>query len=286
MSEEKLDRRLTPARDDLAAAQLRGVVAAPRYVDGAARVVVAASAPLRRRPSSEAPQDTEALYGESVVAYDDAEGWAWVQLERDGYVGYLPSGDLGAPFKATHRVAVLRTHGYPGASIKAPPLRAISFGAVVNITRFEGAFAVAHDGAHYWSRHLAPVETVEQDFVAVARRFLGAPYLWGGRTSEGLDCSGLVQTVLRACGVAAPRDSDIMEASLGAPVQPGAPLRRGDLLFWRGHVGIIADDDRLLHANGFHMLVVEESFSEACRRIEAQGGGAVISARRLAADVV
>jgi len=276
-----LETRLNPFRPDLAAEHLRGLVEAERFVEGTRRGIAAPIAPLRRLPSAEAPLDTEALFGETLVVYEERDGWAWAQLERDGYVGYLPAAALGDAIEPTHRVATSRTHAYPGASIKLPPLRALCFSARVSIERVEGDFAVAGDGAQYWARHLAPVDEVEPDFVAVALRFLGVPYLWGGRSSEGIDCSGLAQTALRAAGVDAPRDSDMQEAGLGEPLPPDAPLARGDLVFWRGHVGLMTDTTTLLHANGFHMLVVEEPFAEACRRIGATGGGPVTSIRRL-----
>jgi len=275
------DPRLTPARPDLAAAFLRGRVEAARFVEGERRAVVESNAPLRRRPAPDAPLETEALFGETVVVYEEHEGWAWGQLERDGYVGYLPAAALGDFTPATHRVATLRAHAYPGPSIKLPPLRALAFGALVTIARIKGEFAVGGDGAHYWARHLVPTDSLEADVVEVARRFLGVPYLWGGRTAEGLDCSGLAQTAFRAVGIGAPRDSDMMEAGFGERLAAYAPLRRGDLVFWRGHVGLISGEDTLLHANGFHMLVVEEPFAEACRRIGATGGGPVTSIRRL-----
>jgi cell wall-associated NlpC family hydrolase len=276
-----LDKRIHPFRPDLAAEYLRDQVEAERFVPGERRRVVAAIAPLRRLPSPEAPLDTEALFGEDVVVYEERDGWAWAQLEHDGYVGYLPAAALGDPVEPTHRVVTLRTHGYPGPNIKLPPLCALCFSAKVSVERFEGEFAVAHDGAHYWARHLAPVDEIEADFVEVARRFLGVPYFWGGRSSEGIDCSGLAQTALRAAGVNAPRDSDMQETGLGQPLPPDAPRARGDLVFWRGHIGMLTDADTLLHANGFHMLVVEEPLAEACRRTEARGGGSVTSIRRI-----
>jgi len=225
--------------------------------------------------------DTEALHGEEAVVYEEGAEWAWVQLKRDGYVGYLPSSALGSGPAPTHRVAALRTHAYPRPSIKAPPRFALSLGALVAIERFEGDFAVTADGAHYFARHLAPIGAAERDFVAVAEKFLEAPYLWGGRTSEGLDCSGLMQTALAAAGRPCPRDTDMMEAALGAPLAPDAPLRRGDLVFWKGHVGVMRDATTLLHANGFHMRVVSEPLAEAKARIAAKEYGAITSVRRL-----
>ena len=282
MPPESFDRRITPVRADLAADGLRGLVEAPRYVKGRSMQVVEASAPLRRSPASDAPLETEALYGETVTVYDDSEGFAWAQLERDLYVGYLPLAALGAPTQPTHRVSALRTHAYPGPSIKLPPRLALSLGARLTIARREGDFAVTADGLWLWARHLADVGSTEADFVAVAERFLETPYLWGGRTSEGIDCSGLVQTALTAAGIAAPRDSDML-AALSDPVAVDRhALGRGDLVFWKGHVGIMRDAEALLHANGFHMKVVSEPLAEAKTRIAASEGGEVISVRRLA----
>jgi cell wall-associated NlpC family hydrolase len=275
-----LDPRLTPARPDLAAASLRGRVVAARFAEGTPSQIVAASAPLRRRPEADAPLETEALRGEAATVYEDAGGWSWAQLTRDGYVGYLPTSALGDWVEPTHRVAAPRTHAYPGPSIKRPPLAAISLGALLTIERIEGDFAIDTGGWHYFARHLAPADGFEADFVEVAERFLHAPYLWGGRTSEGIDCSGLVQTALTAAGIAAPRDSDLLEAGLGALLPAGADLRRGDLIFWKGHVGVMRDARTLLHANGWHMRVVSEPLAEAISRIERSGGGTVTSIRR------
>lgn len=267
-----LDPRLTPARDDLAAAHLRGVVEAPRFVEGEAREVAEPVAPLRRRPAGDAPLDTEALHGERVTVYaDDGEGWAYVQLAADGYVGYLPADAL-RPVSAvpTHRVAVPRTFIFPGPDIKLPPRGALCFGSRVAVRGEKGAFAAIAEG-FVFARHLSPVEAREDDPVAVAARFLGVPYLWGGRSALGLDCSGLVQTALSACGIEAPRDSDMQEAALGAPLPLDAPLTRGDLLFWPGHVALVEDPGTLLHANAFHMMVVREPLVPALARIAASG---------------
>jgi len=280
------DRRLTPARPDLAAAHLRGQVEASRYVEGRAARIVTSSAPLRRAPQADAMLESEALYGETVTVYDESAGWAWAQLDRDKYVGYLPAASLGPRIEPTHRVAALRTHAYPGPAIKLKPRMALSLGAQLNVLRREGDFSVTDDGLYLWSRSLCALSAREPDPVAVAELFLETPYLWGGRTSEGVDCSGLVQTALSAVGIAAPRDSDMQEAALGEPVaidDPKAPFARGDLVFWKGHVGIMRDSATLLHANGWHMKTVSEPLAQARQRIAAHNGGEVTSVRRFAA---
>jgi len=279
------DPRLTPARPDLAARHLEGQVAAARFVDGEPREVVDAQAPVRRAPSPDAPLETEALMGERVTVYEvDDEGWAWGQLETDRYVGYLPANALAAPGRpATHKVQALRTLVFPGPSIKLPPLAAPSLGSRLAIAGFHERFAVTAAGGYVPARHLAALDACEQDFVAVAERFVGVPYLWGGKTSLGLDCSGLVQLALAAAGVAVPRDTDLQEHALGAPVAPNpdfSNLLRGDLVFWKGHVAIARDAATFVHANAFHMAVAFESIAEAIVRIRATDGQPT-SVRRL-----
>ncbi len=275
-----LDPRVMPARPDLAAEHLRGKVQAPRYVAGEEREIVAAVAPLRREPSNDAPLETEALHGERAVVYEMGADWAWVQLATDGYVGYLPAQVLAPPGPPpTHRVAALRTFVFPRASIKVPPRDALPFGARLAVDRINGEFAVLSAGGFVPARHVVPAGTHETDPVAVAERFLGTPYLWGGKTSLGIDCSGLVQVALAACGIPCPRDSDMQEAALGKDVAL-AQARRGDLVFWTGHVGMVRDASTLLHANAFHMAVVVEPLTDAVARIAA-AGQPVSSVKRL-----
>jgi cell wall-associated NlpC family hydrolase len=275
------DPRITPARPDRAAASLRGQVEAALFVDGLARRIAAPIAPLTAVPDSRASLQTEALLGEAVTVYDENAGWSWVQFARDSYVGYLPTALLGNWITPTHRVATPRAHVYPGPSIKTRPTRALAMGARLTIERAIGDFLVTAEGWHLFARHLAPVDQIEPDFVAVAERFIDAPYLWGGRTWEGVDCSGLVQTALTAAGISAPRDSDMQERGLGTPLPADIPLKRGDLVFWKGHIGVMRDAETLLHANGWHMRVVSEPLREAVERIAVGGGGQITSIKRL-----
>jgi cell wall-associated NlpC family hydrolase len=279
------DPRLTPARGDVAAKHLEGKVTAARYVEGRIYEVIEPQAPLRAEPRSDVTLATEALRGEQVTIYDaDTEGWAWGQLAADGYVGWLPQNALAPPGPApTHKVAALRTFAFPGPSIKLSPMLALPLGSRLAVADIRERMAVTSTGACIPASHLVPVDVYETDFVAVAERFLGVPYLWGGKTTLGIDCSGLVQVALTACGMPCPRDSDMQETALGRPTGTGSDLRdlrRGDLMFWEGHVAIVRDGAMLIHANAFQMAVVIEPIAEAVARI-GDAGSHPTSIRRL-----
>jgi hypothetical protein len=281
------DPRITPARRDLAARHLAGIVEAPRFVEGEAYEIGAPQAAVRSAPSHEASLLTEALRGERLTIYEiNEEGWAWGQLAGDGYVGFVPASALCASGPLpTHKVAALRTLVFPGPSIKLPPMETLSFGCRLVVARVDGPFAITASGGYVPTLHLTPMETMETDFVAVAERFLGTPYLWGGKSSLGVDCSGLVQLALAACGVPCPRDSDMQERALGSALAPPfqlEQLRRGDLVFWKGHVAIVRDETSLVHANAHHMAVAFEAIASSVARIRV-AGGEIVSVRRLPA---
>jgi cell wall-associated NlpC family hydrolase len=272
-----LSRRRNAFRPDLADARLEGRVASQRFVEGAVRQVRTPSAPLRSAPDAKLGFENELLFGETVRVFDEAGGWAWLQIERDGYVGYVPaaalSGDVLTP---THGVKVPGTFIYPAADIKRTPLGQLSLNAAVTVTAQGERFAELATGGYVIGRHLRDAGSVERDVVEVAERLIYTPYLWGGRTRAGLDCSGLVQLALEAAGHACPRDTDMQVAEVGANILvPGdlEGLLRGDLVFWPGHVGIMLDGVMLIHANGHHMAVAIEPLSQAVRRIAKSGGG-------------
>ncbi len=273
------DPRSTPANGRVAAARLKGQVTAERFTEGTPHRLLRPVTDLLRRPDG--PRDRQVLLGEAVTLYEEADGWAFVELARDGYVGYLRAEALGPAEPApTHRVCQAATHVYPAPDMKTPERMRLSLGALVQVTGTAKGFAETPLG-HVPARHLAPLDRPEADPVAVAERLLGTPYLWGGNSRDGIDCSGLVQAGCLACGIACPGDSDQQEAALGRPLEADEPLRRGDLLFWKGHVAFVADETRILHANAHHMAVAFEDREAAIARIEAQGDGPVTGRRRL-----
>ncbi len=279
------DRRLTPARPDLAAAHLKGHVIAEHYVQGEVMRVCEEAVALSHEPNRETSIDTQALFGEEVTVYEvSEEGWSWVQLTRDGYVGYLPSEALRKSPEPTHKVIVPRTLIYPGPNMKLPMTGALPQGAQLHVSQLKDDFAQVSGLGFVWREHLGPLDHAASDFVSVAERFLHAPYLWGGKTISGLDCSGLVQVALHACNIQSPRDTDMMEGTLGSalPLRSDlSGLQRGDLIFWKGHVGIMLDATDLLHANGTFMQVTREPLAVARERIRSKTGGDITSLRRL-----
>ena len=280
MSAPTRDRRLTLVRDGLADVRLEGLVAAERFAAAVPMQVAAPTAALRKAPSALAEQENQLLFGERFdVLFEDGD-FAFGQARRDGYVGYVPSDALTPLAEPpTHRVAAIRTYAFSQPDIKSAIVGLYSLDALVTVEAREGRFVKVAGAGWITEDHLGAIGTGETDYVAVAQRFLGAPYQWGGRESLGLDCSALVQLSLAACNRACPRDTDMQRAFF--PEVAEADRRRGDLVFWKGHVAVLLDAETILHANAFHMAVAVEPLAEAIARIEAAGVGKPLGYRRV-----
>lgn len=274
------DPRVTLARGGAAAAELEGVLHASAYVEPLARRIVRHSANMVDKPDAGSELLDQALYGEAVDILTEEADFAFCRSRRNGHVGFVAADALGDPGPApTHRVSANAAFGYAERDFKASALGPFGLNALVCVVETDGRYVRDDRGVWFTSAHLAPIGVFERDPAAVAARFVGVPYLWGGRDGSGLDCSGLVLQALLACGIGAPRDSD-MQMALGAPADPTA-LRRGDLVFWKGHVGMMLDRDTLLHANTHHMAVAAEPLADAVTRIGEATSGQPIAYRRL-----
>jgi cell wall-associated NlpC family hydrolase len=277
--EEKLDPRVHPYREDLAASYLRGRVDAARFIDGVPCQVRSGFAAVKEEASFEARQSTELLFGEGFTVLDEQDGWAWGQNGTDGYVGWLRVEALDADITVpTHKVVALRTFLQPAPDLKQPFIDLLSMGGRVVVTAQDGDWLQIDGGGWLYARHVAPIADAAADFVGVAEKFVGTPYLWGGRTSIGIDCSALVQVALISAGHHCPRDSDQQAAMLGEMISPdgrGLAYRRGDLVFFPGHVGVMVDADTMLHANAHHMQVVAEPLADVLVRAGDKGISAV-----------
>ena len=275
-----LDARICLARRDLADERLEGLVRAERFAAALPMRCIAPSTAVRAAPDDKAEQQDQLLFGEAFDVLEEADGWAWGQALRDGYVGFVQRERLAARETApTHRIKALRTYGFCRPDLKSAPVTMLSINALVRAGKSENGFVEAGEAGWIYAPHLALLGEFEADFVAVAHRFLGAPYLWGGRDSLGLDCSGLIQQAFYACGRACPRDTDQQMAAFDKAA-PLSELSGGDLVFWRGHVGVMCDGLSLLHANAFHMAVTLEPLAAAVSRIKASGSGEVVALRR------
>jgi len=275
------DPRTTLALADRAAKRLEGTVRAKRFVDVKTLAMSAPNAPLRAAPEADAEQVSQILFGERFDVLDTRDGFAFGQAQRDGYVGWTALDVLAEPVAApTHWVKVLRTAAFATVSIKSQVRGLLGLNALGAVVETADGMARLAGAGWVPERHLAPIGLDVIEAAAAAEMFAGAPYVWGGRDSLGLDCSGLVQQALHASGRACPRDAD-QQATLGKGVD-FEDLSRGDLVFWRGHVGMMLDDTRLIHANAHHMAVAIEPLATAVARIAEKGAGEPTACRRIA----
>ncbi|MCV6546564.1 MAG: C40 family peptidase [Cohaesibacter sp.] len=305
MSKEALmlNPSLNAFRPDLADARLQGQVKAEHFVKPTIMRLIAPIAPLKSKPDPKSGLDSQALLAEVVRVFEQRnDGWAWVQLARDGYVGYMPTASLG-PYRheeggePTHCVCVPRSFVYPSPDLKLSANTFLSLGAGLILGQEQETRGTIYrqilnlpqipdQQAWIVSQHVRPIAQNSQDFVSEAESLIGTPYLWGGKSSLGLDCSGLVQLACQMAGIEILRDASMQEKTIGKPLdfQAGLPdLKRGDLIFWKGHVGIMSDSKILLHANGYHMAVAQEPLKGAMQRIANHDYGAMTAIRRLPA---
>ena len=271
-----MDRRLTPFSGRIALETLRGTLPAETFVPGEAGSVIAPLADLCTDPGG--ARDRQLLLGEAVTIIERRHDHVFVQAAKDRYCGWLPARAVGPAAKPTHWLCVPASHLYSGPKVQAPEQAALSLGARVAVVEAGASFARTALG---WvpRAHLRPLGEWESDPVAVAEKFLGTPYLWGGNSHAGLDCSGLVQLAFAACGQEVPADSDLQQ-TIGTPLAEAAPLRRGDLIFWKGHVALVVDAARLIHANGHTMSVAYEPTEACLDRIEQTEGLCPCALRR------
>ncbi|WP_157017569.1 C40 family peptidase [Mesorhizobium xinjiangense] len=270
-----LDPRLHAYRPDLADIRLQRRVEAGRFVEGRPMRIAVPAADMRAGPAADSGVNSQLVFGDPVLLFETGGDTAWVQAVEDDYVGYVRSSDLAEPDAGpTHHVVVPRTFAYPGPELKAPATRTLSMGSrvrVVGHAETRGThYALLASGEALIAAHLLAIDEWLPDFVTVAEMFGHTPYLWGGTSGFGLDCSGLIQLAMRMAGRVVLRDSDMQAETIGTPVEPGgdhAGLRRGDLVFWKGHVGIVCAPGQMIHASGHQMMVVKEPLAEAVARI-------------------
>lgn len=278
---ESLDRRLNVYRPDLADIRFQGHLQAARFTAGEAARIVEPVVDLKAEPKADSGTQSQLLMGEGIRVFERRSGWCWIQADSDDYVGYIKESacEPGA-ITPTHRVVAPRTFLYPDADLRLPPVAALSAGSLLTVgdeaeTRGTLYYRLSGGGAVV-ARHCLPIgEVSSMDYITIAEDFMETPYLWGGRSGFGIDCSGLVQLTLALAGLSAPRDSDMQAAGLGHEIDPGenqSALRRGDFVFWSGHVGMMEDSTTLIHASGHTMSVTRESLDEATARITSQYG--------------
>jgi cell wall-associated NlpC family hydrolase len=272
------DRRLTPSNGRVAHVSLQGQVEAERFVEGDWKQCRQPIADILDTPKGE--RQNQILFGEDFLVLETAAGFCFGRNARDGYVGYVEEAALGPVSEPTHWVTAPATHLYPRAAVRARAQVSLFLGAQVRVVADRDSFLKLQTGHFVPSAHLKPLKARFSDAAGVADLFLGTPYLWGGNSRWGLDCSGLVQMAMLACGRACPRDTDMQEAHFTRTIAPGAPMARGDLVFWKGHVGIMLDAETLLHANGHHMAVAVEPLATAMTRIAVAGGGPITARKR------
>jgi hypothetical protein len=277
-----IDRRLFAANDRVAHQSLEGKLDRVAFVKGMRRSVIAPTVDLLSSPNGSI--DRQMRFGDVFEVLEDHEGFSFGRTLMDGYVGYIDSAHLGPLRKATHRISSFGAHLYAKPDLKTRPVMPLPFAALISTSNKVGDFFETPNG-FVFSRQLEPIETIHKDYMEKAEEFLRIPYLWGGNSNWGIDCSGLVQMVLNLADIPCPPDSDLQEQEIGTKLDVTTRLKRGDIVFWKGHVGLMQSATQIIHANGFHMSVTSENLIAVLKRIEAAGGGRMTSSKRISKNL-
>ena len=265
------DTRITPIRRDLASTAYKAIVKRKKYVTAKLATVKSAFTPLYSNKGSKL--STQLLYGEECDVFETKNGWSWIQSRRDNYVGYTPTIHLTRKiYKPNSKVISLRTVIYTKPDIKSVTKGYLSFNSLVEVIKIKGKYSLIKNLGWCPSLDLVKIKSSKFNHIDLSKQYLDTPYLWGGRDSMGIDCSGLVQNLHQINNRPFPRDTDMQEIFVTKEVKYEKDLKAGDLVFWKGHVAMMIDNSNIIHANAFHMKTAIEPLSTAKKRILKSNG--------------